>query len=124
MRTIALISEHASPLSRPGSVDSGGQNIYVAHVARQLAARGWHVDVFTRRDRRGQPTVLQWEPRIRVIHVPAGPARHVPKEKMLPYMPAFAHFLEDFCVRQPFHYDVVHANFFMSGMAGHHLAKR
>jgi D-inositol-3-phosphate glycosyltransferase len=32
MRKIALISEHASPLAPPGSVDSGGQNVYVAHV--------------------------------------------------------------------------------------------
>jgi len=30
MRRIALISEHASPLASIGSVDSGGQNVYVA----------------------------------------------------------------------------------------------
>jgi hypothetical protein len=29
---IALVSEHASPLATTGSVDSGGQNIYVANV--------------------------------------------------------------------------------------------
>ena len=34
MRKIALISEHASPLAATGGVDSGGQNIYVANVAR------------------------------------------------------------------------------------------
>ncbi len=37
---IALISEHASPLARAGSVDAGGRNVYVAHVARSLAAPG------------------------------------------------------------------------------------
>ncbi len=47
---IALISEHASPLARPGGVDSGGQNVYVAQLARHLAAMGREVDVFTRRD--------------------------------------------------------------------------
>lgn len=31
---IALISEHASPLAAAGGVDAGGQNIYVAQVAR------------------------------------------------------------------------------------------
>ena len=40
MRRVALISEHASPLAQAGGVDSGGQNIYVAKLARQLAAEG------------------------------------------------------------------------------------
>ena len=50
MHNIAIISEHASPLALVGGVDSGGQNIYVANVARQLARSGHRVDVFTRRD--------------------------------------------------------------------------
>lgn len=118
MRNIALISEHASPLAGAGSVDSGGQNIYVANVARQLAALGYSVDVFTRKDDAWLPEVLAWHPGVRIIHVPAGPARHVPKEQMMPYMHAFGRFMIDFCRRQSRWYDVIHANFFMSGMAG------
>jgi hypothetical protein len=38
---IASISEHASPLALTGGVDAGGQNVYVAHVARHLAALGY-----------------------------------------------------------------------------------
>jgi hypothetical protein len=45
---IALISEHASPLASLGSVDAGGQNVYVDKVARMLARRGHRVDVVTR----------------------------------------------------------------------------
>ncbi|MDP8923180.1 MAG: glycosyltransferase family 1 protein, partial [Chloroflexota bacterium] len=41
---VGLISEHASPLVQIGGVDSGGQNVYVGHVAKQLAARGYEVD--------------------------------------------------------------------------------
>lgn len=37
---IALVSEHASPLAVTGGVDSGGQNIYVANVARELNEMG------------------------------------------------------------------------------------
>jgi len=33
---IALISEHASPLTVQGGTDSGGQNVYVAYVAKEL----------------------------------------------------------------------------------------
>lgn len=113
---IALVSEHASPLAVAGGVDSGGQNIYVAHVARQLHRAGHQVDVFTRRDRALLPAVSDMDG-VRVIHVPAGPPTQMPKEQLLPFMPAFADFLVGFCRRERTPYDVIHANFFMSGMA-------
>ena len=84
MRKIALISEHASPLAIAGGIDAGGQNIYVAHVARQLACRGFHVDVFTRRDNARLPAAVPFGPNARVIHVPAGPACNLPKKNCFP----------------------------------------
>lgn len=113
---IALVSEHASPLAVAGGVDSGGQNIYVANVARQLRRAGHEVDVFTRRDRALLPAMSDMDG-VRVIHVPAGPPTQMPKEALLPYMPAFADFLLGFCRRESTPYDVIHANFFMSGLA-------
>ena len=116
MRRIALVSEHASPLALPGSVDSGGQNVYVAQVARHLAQRGYLVDVYTRCDSPALPQVVDWEPDVRVIHVPAGPPHAIPKEAMLPYMDAFARFMIGFARAHDLRYDLLHANFFMSGM--------
>lgn len=117
MRKIALVSEHASPLAPPGSIDSGGQNVYVAHVAKQLAQLGYLVDVFTRRDGSQQNQIVQWQPNIRVIHVPAGPAHYIPKEQLLAYMGEFGRFMIRFAKWQKIPYDIIHANFFMSGMA-------
>ncbi len=117
MLKIALISEHASPLAVTGGVDAGGQNVYVAHVARQLGRIGHQVDVFTRKDNPLLPDVFRLSPNVRVIHVSAGPARSIPKEKLLPYMDAFGDFLIDFFDRQKRPYDLMHANFFMSGAA-------
>lgn len=117
MRKIAMISEHASPLATVGSTDCGGQNIYVAHLARQLGARGYLVDVFTRRDKALLPEVVSFAPNVRVIHVPAGPPFQLPKEQLLPHMGEFGAFLVDFMRRDPGGYDVLHANFFMSGLA-------
>ncbi|MEN8505532.1 MULTISPECIES: glycosyltransferase family 4 protein [Paraburkholderia] len=113
---VALISEHASPLAVAGGVDSGGQNIYVANVARQLSGMGHQVDVFTRRDRALLPLVSDMDG-IRVIHVPAGPPKQLPKEQLLPFMGEFAAFLIEFFRRERQPYDVMHANFFMSGLA-------
>ncbi|ACC74332.1 glycosyltransferase family 1 protein [Paraburkholderia phymatum] len=114
---IAIISEHASPLAVAGGVDSGGQNIYVAHVARQLQRSGHQVDVFTRRDRALLPAISNMDG-VRVIHVPAGPPLQLPKEQLLPYMGEFSDFLIGFFRRERTPYHVMHANFFMSGLAG------
>ena len=116
MLKVALISEHASPLAAPGSIDSGGQNVYVAHLALQLAKLGYEVDIFTRWDAPEQAQVVHWQHNIRVIHVPVGPPQYVAKEEILPYMDAFGRFMIGFARRQKTPYDVMHANFFMSGM--------
>jgi hypothetical protein len=120
---IALISEHASPLAALGGVDAGGQNIYVAHVAQCLVDEGHTVDVFTRRDSEEQAPVVYVKQGLRVLHVPAGPASFVPKEQLLQYMPEFAQACERLC-NAGLHYDVVHANFFMSGWVAMELKRR
>ncbi len=124
LRRIAIISDHASPLAQPGSIDCGGQNVYVANLARELALAGYVVDVFTRRDALSQKTLVRCADNVRVVHVPAGPAHYVPKEHMLPYIGHFSRFVARFCARAARHqagYDIVHANFFMSGMVAQHL---
>jgi len=119
---IALISEHASPLATLGSIDAGGQNIYVRHVALGLARAGHAVDVFTRRDDPSSPPVVALAPGVRVVHVPAGPPRFVPKERLLGHMGAFARAMRR--ILGVGSYDVVHANFFMSGLVGLKLKER
>lgn len=121
---IALISDHASPLALLGGVDSGGQNVYVANLARQIGRLGRTVDVFTRRDNPLQRVVVNWAPNVRVIHLDAGPARFIAKEAMLPYMDEFADALLAFAARDRRHYDVLHSNFFMSGFAARRVAAR
>ena len=123
MQKIALISDHASPLAQLGSVDAGGQNVYVAQIAAELGSRGIEVDVFTRRDAPGMPPSVRWRPNVQVIHVPAGPSRFVPKEQLLPYMGEFARYMTRSFRAQVCPYDIVHANFFMSGMVAMQLKR-
>jgi len=118
---IAVISDHASPLTPPGSIDAGGQNVYVAEVARHLHALGHEVDVFTRRDGPSLPAEVATADGVRVLHVDAGPARAEPKERLLPWMDAFAASVERTARMR--RYDVVHANFWMSTIAGMRLQR-
>lgn len=119
---IALISDHASPLATLGGVDSGGQNVYVAQVARHLGALGYHVDVFTRRDSAALPEIVEMRPGVRVVHVPAGPAATVRKEALLPMMEEFTAWTTSFMAANG-GYDLVHANFFMSGLVAMRLKR-
>ncbi len=118
---IGLISEHASPLAILGGVDSGGQNVYVGQVAKHLAALGYEVDVFTRRDTPDLPEVVDWAPGARVIHVSAGPPCFVRKEDLLPYMDAFTLGILRFARQEDLYYDLYHANFWMSGLVALNL---
>jgi glycosyltransferase involved in cell wall biosynthesis len=112
---IDMISEHASPLAALGGADAGGQNVHVAALAAALARRGHEVTVFTRRDSSRPPDAVPVAPGVTVQHVPAGPARPLPKDDLLRHMPAFAAWLAGRWREQP--PDVAHAHFWMSGFA-------
>ena len=112
---LAMISEHASPLAALGGEDSGGQNVYVAELARHLGAMGYGVDVFTRRDSTLLPAVVPLDGGVRVVNLTAGPARHVPKDELFAFMARFRDAFYRFARREPAAYDLVHANFWMSG---------
>ena len=112
---VAMVSEHASPLAVLGGVDAGGQNVHVAELARALARRGHEVVVHTRRDDPGLPRRVELAPGVTVDHVDAGPPRVLPKDDLLPHMDAFAEELQAcWAIERP---DVVHAHFWMSGLA-------
>jgi D-inositol-3-phosphate glycosyltransferase len=114
---VAMVSEHASPLAILGGVDAGGQNVYVAALAQELARRGIEVIVHTRRDDACLPRRVELAPRVMVDHVDAGPPQRIPNsiDHLLPFMGQFAEQLACTWTREP--PDVVHSHFWMSGRA-------
>jgi glycosyltransferase involved in cell wall biosynthesis len=112
-----MVSEHASPLAMIGGVDSGGQNTHVAELATALAHRGHEVRVYTRRDDPDLPDVVPFADGVVVEHVPAGPAEFVPKDELLPFMGEFGRWMATRWSSEDFTPDVVHAHFWMSGLA-------
>jgi hypothetical protein len=58
MLRIAMISYHTCPLATLGGKDTGGMNVYVRELTRQLGKMGIHVDVFTRSQDDHVPHVL------------------------------------------------------------------
>ena len=119
---VALISEHASPLAILGGVDGGGQNIYVGQVAAHLAGLGYVVEVLTRRDDDRLPETVEWARGVTVVHVPAGPPAGIIKEELLPFMPEFTDAVVR-RIRRYGAYDLIHANFWMSGLVAAELKR-
>ncbi|MFG1799730.1 glycosyltransferase [Micromonospora carbonacea] len=115
---IAMISEHASPLAVLGGEDAGGQNTHVAELSAALAAAGHDVRVYTRRDAVDLPVAVRAPDGYEVVHVPAGPAEPMAKDALLPHMPAFGRWLAQRWRGGDWTPEVIHAHFWMSGLAG------
>lgn len=115
---IAMVSEHASPLVASdglGGVDAGGQNVAVRALALALADAGHEVVVHTRRTDPRTPRRVPMASGVVVDHVDAGPAAELPKDELVDLMDAFSADLAA-CWRSE-RPDVVHAHFWMSGLA-------
>lgn len=110
---IAMISEHASPLATLGGVDSGGQNVHVAALARALAGRGHQITVYTRRDSSTPAERERLCPGVTVEHLTGGPPEAMSKDDLPAVLPEMA---ADLLHRLPRSApDVIHAHYWMSG---------
>ena len=118
---LAVLSLHSSPLAQPGTGDSGGMNVYVRELAAALAQSGVSTTVYVRRWSDDMPELVEVEPGFRVVHVEAGP-RDLPKEALGEVVDTFADGVEAHLRRRPV--DVLHANYWLSGVAGHRLKHR
>jgi D-inositol-3-phosphate glycosyltransferase len=118
-----MISYHTCPLATLGGKDTGGMNVYVRELTRQLGQLGIHVDVFTRSQDDHVPHVLhELGYGNRVVHVPAGPEHPVPKEELANYIPEFVEGVKAFACEKGIQYDIIHSHYWMSGIAAASLS--
>lgn len=119
---IAMLSYHTCPLATLGGKDTGGMNVYVREVTRYLGRIGVHVDVFTRSQDEHVPHILHdLSYGNRVVHIPAGPEVPMSKKELANFIPAFAEGIQRFAAEKGIRYDVIHANYWMSGIAAEQL---
>ncbi|RRD61850.1 glycosyltransferase [Leucobacter sp. OH1287] len=114
---IAMITVHTSPLANPGSADAGGMNVMVKETAIALAARGWQVDLVTRKDHPELPEFASVAPGVTAHFLDAGPWETVAKsqaESLLePFAKAFTTWLKTIAPDTT----VVHTHHWFSGVA-------
>jgi D-inositol-3-phosphate glycosyltransferase len=119
MARLAVLSLHTSPLAQPGAGDGGGMNVYVRELAAAVARRGGEIDVFTRREDSLSPPLVEVEPGVRVHHVTAGPLQVLDKELLVEHVDAFTEGVLELMTSGCDRFDAVHANYWLSGVAGH-----
>ncbi|WP_322795200.1 glycosyltransferase [Tepidiforma sp.] len=118
---IAMVSAHTSPLAPLGGRETGGMNVYVLELSRELARLGYTVDIFTRLDG-DLPATEPVAPGLRLVRLPAGPPRPIEKEAIIAHLPGFARALRDFAHTEG-PYEIVHSHYWQSGWAGQQLAR-
>ena len=128
MHKLAVLSMHTSPLEQPGSGDGGGMNVYVRELSSSLARAGVECDVYTRASGDDLPSLVEVEPGLTVHHVEAGPRRPVAKGRLRELVGAFteavAERMAGFELLGAPRTDAIHANYWLSGIAGHALKHR
>lgn len=118
LRRIAMFSVHSCPLAALGGQETGGMNVYVRELSRHLGARGVAVDVYTRRQNPCMPTVTEFAPQARVIHLNAGPPEPYTKHRVLDHLPEFLQRVEMFMTTHQLRYDLLHTHYWLSGWVG------
>jgi len=119
-----MLSYHTCPLATLGGKDTGGMNVYVRDLTRELGRLGVHVDVFTRSQDEHVPHVLHdLGYGNRVVHVPAGPEQPLPKRELAGYIPQFVEGIKAFAAEKGICYDIIHSHYWMSGLAAGMLSE-
>lgn len=116
---VAMLSYHTCPLATLGGKDTGGMNVYVRDLARELGRKGIGVDVFTRSQDEHVPHILHHLGYgNRVVHIPAGPETPLSRHDLVNYLDEFTAGVKDFAESKEIEYDLIHCHYWLSGLAG------
>ena len=124
MKRVAMLSVHACPRAKLGGRDSGGMNVYVRELARELGRRGVGVDVFTRWREKDDPRIQSLGDNARVIHIPSGPMGYWPKMDVYEHLDEFTEKVQEYVADEGLRYDLIHSHYWLSAEVARTLAPR
>jgi len=124
MKNLAVLSVHSCPLAALGGKETGGMNVYVRELSRQLGCLGIQVDVFTRSQNPHICRIVPLGRNARVIHVKAGPEEPISKKKLFGYLSEFTSGVLQLARELRMKYDLVHSHYWLSGWVGSRLKEQ
>jgi D-inositol-3-phosphate glycosyltransferase len=120
---IAMISIHSCPLAVLGGRDTGGMNVYVRELARELAKRGHAVDIYTKAHQPEHGPAINLGQNVRLVHLDTGVDEDMPKIAIYDYIHRLASVAENFRKYNQLQYDLIHSHYWLSGLIGKELQK-
>jgi D-inositol-3-phosphate glycosyltransferase len=122
MQRIAIFSVHTSPLAPLGGKKTGGMNVYVRELARELGSRDIAIDVYTRRSDPQTPEIVySLGENARVIQITAGAPVMLDPDAIYPYLQQFAAGVIAFTTREQICYDIMYSHYWLSGWVARKL---
>jgi D-inositol-3-phosphate glycosyltransferase len=111
-----MLSVHTCPLATLGGKETGGMNVYVRDLSRELCRRGIYVDVYTRSQNPNLPRVTHLADRGRVIHVKAGPEEPYNKNDIYYHLDEFVAGVKAQVAADGITYDLIYSHYWLSGL--------
>ena len=121
MRRVAMLSVHTCPMAALGGKETGGMNVYVRELSRELGAQDLIVDIYTRSQDPSRERLRELWPNVRVIHLPAGPEEPYHKNLVYNHLTQFIDGLQEFSASEGISYDLVHSHYWLSGWVAREL---
>jgi D-inositol-3-phosphate glycosyltransferase len=118
---IAIICIHSCPLGMLGGRDTGGMNVYIVELARELEKRGCAIDIFTRAHYPEHTMKINIGENIRLIHIDSGTCEEMPNVAFYSYLQKFICGIEGYRSSNNIRYDVIHSHYWLSGAVGREL---
>lgn len=104
-----------------GGRDTGGMNVYIVELARELEKRGCIIDIFTRAHYPEHTRKINIGENVRLIHIDSGTNEEMPNVAFYSYLQKFICGIEGYRSSNNIRYDVVHSHYWLSGAVGREL---
>lgn len=121
---VAMISTHGYVAAHPplGAADTGGQVVYVLELSKKMAMLGYEVDIWTRQFE--DQAELEWVcDHVRIIRVPCGGSKFIPKEYLCDSLPEWSENALRFISRHVLSYQFFNSHYWDAGLAAQQLSE-
>jgi len=120
-----MLTVHGYVESHPtlGKTDTGGQVKYVLELSKTIAKKGIKVDIYTRQFQH-KKSISNVSRGVRIIRIPCGGKKFIPKERLLPYLDTFVRNMDRFIRKEGLKYDIYHSHYWDSGYVAMKLTEK
>ena len=120
IKRLSILSTHGYFDAEPqlGRTDTGGQVVYVLELSKALTKKGIEVDIYTRWFDKSKEMIesVPLFQNLRIIRIPGGPWKFIPKEELYDFLPELADNMIDFIRENKLEYDLFHGHYVDAGV--------